>query len=370
MGPPHSKEKPLAGSRMNRSINFSAGPAALPLAVLERVQDELLDYRGLGHSIMETSHRSPEFMELADRSKRNLRAIYGLNDDFEVLFLQGGATLQFAMIPMNFPDGGRPAGYVDTGVWASKAISEARCIREVDVLASGASACSDIVSWGNCEGRPYVHITANETVNGVQFPELPSMGDTPVCADISSEFLTRPLDVNSASLAYAGAQKNAGPAGVTIVIVHREVIDAMSGELPSMLSYRRHARAGSMLNTPATFSWYVAGLVFEWVLAEGGVAEMERRTEVKSRLLYHVLDQSDLYLNTVPSECRSRVNVPFWLGSETMDQKFLEAAEGRGLRNLKGHQRVGGIRASLYNAVSESDVRQLVEFMQDFERTA
>ena len=355
---------------MARSINFSAGPAALPLDVLERIKDELIDYSGTGHSVMEMSHRSSEYMEIAARSESTLRTIYDLSDDFEVLFLQGGATLQFTMIPLNFCTVEQPAGYVETGLWSRKARRHATRVRPTTVVASGTSAIEDMEAWTHQVDSPYVHLASNETVDGIQFPELPSLDGTCLCVDMSSDFLIRPFRKDAIGLAYASAQKNAGPAGLTLVILRRDVLERMSESISPVLAYRSHAREGSMLNTPPTFSWYVAGLVFDWVLSEGGVDVMAQRSREKSRMLYEVIDQSDLYTNSVPVSCRSTVNVPFMLREEKLNETFLAVASERGLCNLAGHRKVGGMRASLYNAISTDDVQQLTDFMQEFEQRA
>ena len=355
---------------MARSINFSAGPAALPLSVLEEVKDELLDYSRTGQSVMEMSHRSREFMDIAARAESSLRAIYDLEDDFEILFLQGGATLQFTMIPMNFCMSDKPAGYVETGIWSRKASKHARFVRPVKVVASGISAIEDMDAWVRQVDSPYVHLASNETVDGIQFSEIPSLNGACLCVDMSSDFLTKPFNKKAIGLAYASAQKNAGTSGLTLVVVRRDVLENMSESVSPVLRYRSHAKEGSMLNTPPAFSWYVSGLVFDWILREGGVEVMEQRSIQKSRILYEAIDKSDFFVNSVPASCRSRVNIPFILRDERLNEAFLVEAGKRGLRNLRGHRHVGGMRVSLYNAISSDDVQQLIDFMQEFEKRA
>jgi phosphoserine aminotransferase len=356
---------------MSRVHNFSAGPAALPVEVLERARAEMLDYRGSGMSVMEMSHRSKEFIGIAEKAEADLVELLGVPADYQVLFLQGGATLQFAMVPMNLLGERGSADYVNTGAWSTKAIEEAARFCKVNVVASGESGkFTDIPPVGEWRLDPnaaYLHICSNETIGGVQFHEFPAT-DVPLVADMSSDILSRPIDVSRFALIYAGAQKNIGPAGLTVVIVRKDLLGKARPGTPSMLDYAVHAEAGSMSNTPPTYAWYLAGLVFEWMKQAGGLPAISAANVRKAGKLYGALDSSNFYRSPVAAGCRSLMNVPFTLPDPALDADFLKGAEARGLMNLKGHRSVGGMRASLYNAVPEAAVDALVEYMQVFER--
>ncbi len=356
---------------MSRIYNFSAGPAALPEAVLERARDELLDWHGCGMSIAEVSHRGPQFAEVAQRSEQTLRELFEIPDRYRVLFLQGGATLQFSMVPMNLAPGG-VADYVCTGHWGRKTIAEAKHVCRVNVAAdskdNGDTAIPQPESWQRSEDAAYLHYTPNETIGGVEFHDIPASNGVPLVADMSSNILSRPIDVSKFGVIYAGAQKNIGPSGLTLVIVEESLLGRASDATPAMLNYAAYAQKGSMQNTPATFPWYVAGLVFEWIRDEGGVAEMGRRNDRKAAKLYAAVDDSDFYSNPVAPECRSRMNVPFALAEPSLDEKFLKGANTAGLVNLKWHRSVGGMRASIYNGMPEAGVDTLIEYMNEFER--
>ena len=361
-----------------RSFNFSAGPAALPDAVLEKARDELLDFEGLGASVMEISHRSKQFIEVAERAEANLRTLLGIPDNYRVLFLQGGATLQFASVPMNLSGPGKTADYIDTGAWSAKAIKEAGKFCSVNVAASSKADSYNHVpamdSWALSKDASYLHVCSNETIGGVQFHDFPDMAalghsDTPLVADMSSDFLSRPLDIEKFGLIYAGAQKNVAPAGLTIVIVRDDLMGQATVPLPAMLDYKVQADAGSMSNTPATFPWYMAGLVFEWLLEQGGLDAMETVNAKKAATLYGAIDNSNFYRCPVVPENRSSMNVPFTLGNADLDGEFLSGAAERGMLNLKGHRSVGGMRASIYNAVSQTAVEALTDYMAEFERS-
>jgi phosphoserine aminotransferase len=356
---------------MTRVFNFSAGPAALPQEVLEQARAEMLDYRGTGMSVMEMSHRSKAFIDIAERAEADLIELLDVPDDYKVLFLQGGATTQFAMVPMNLLDGAVRADYVNTGSWSTKAIKEAGRFCAVNVVASSENTGFDRIppfsEWALSTDAAYFHLCSNETIGGVQFHELPEALDCPLVADMSSDILSQPIDVSRFGLIYAGAQKNIGPAGLTVVIIRRDLLGRAGPGVPSMLDYAVHAAADSMSNTPPTYAWYLSGLVFEWLKAQGGVAALAELNERKAAKLYAAIDQSNFYASPVAKGNRSRMNVPFTLPDPDLDAVFLEQAEARGLTNLKGHRSVGGMRASLYNAVPEAAVDALIEFMSEFE---
>lgn len=357
---------------MGRVYNFSAGPAMLPEAVLEQARAELLDWQGTGMSVMEMSHRGSAFSSIASRAESTLRALMAIPDHYQVLFLQGGATGQFAAIPLNLSPERAQADYVDTGHWSGRAIQEARRYVQVDVVASGEdSGYSSIPPHGDWRRNPnaaYVHYTPNETIGGVEFHWIPDTGDVPLVADMSSTILSRPIDVSRYGIIYAGAQKNIGPAGLTVVIVRPDLIGRATSATPSIVNYQVQAEAGSMFNTPPTFAWYMAALVFDWVQAQGGLTALAERNQRKAKRLYDAIDGSEFYRNPVAPDCRSWMNVPFTLAKPELDAKFLDEAGQEGLTNLKGHRSVGGMRASIYNAMPEEGVVALVEFMRDFER--
>ena len=354
-----------------RAFNFSPGPAALPDAVLEQAQAELLDYQGRGISVMEMSHRSPAFMEIAAAAEADLRALLNIGDEYHVLFLPGGATVQFAAVPLNLCRPNDTVDYVHTGSWGTKAIAEARALARVHIAASseadGFTHVPPFDVWRLTDGAAYCHITANETIGGVQFHSFPQT-PAPLVADMSSELLSRPIDVAQFGVIYAGAQKNLGPAGLSVVIARQDLLGASArAGTPRVLDYAVQAANGSMFNTPPTFSWYLAGLVLRWVREQGGVAAMQAAAERKAAKLYAAIDRSAFYNAAVAPEHRSSMNVPFTLAEPRLDAAFLAGAEARRLRNLKGHRSVGGMRASLYNAVSEAAVDALVEYMASFE---
>jgi phosphoserine aminotransferase len=352
--------------------NFSAGPAMLAPAVLRQAQAELLDWNGVHASVMEVSHRSPGFAAMAQRADEDLRTLLAIPDGYRVLFLQGGATQHFAQIPMNLGRRGQAADYIVTGHWGEKALAEARHYVDARVAASGAAAeYRDLPARGDWKLDPraaYVHYTPNETIHGVEFHDIPDTGAVPLVADMSSDILSRPLDVARFGLIYAGAQKNIGPSGLVVMIVREDLLERCPADIARIFNYAEHARAGSMLNTPNTFGWYLAGLTFRWLLAAGGLAAAERRNQAKADCLYRAIDASDFYSNPVAPAARSRMNVPFTLADPALDASFLAQAAERGLIGLKGHRAVGGMRASLYNAMPLAGVEALVEFLREFEQ--
>jgi phosphoserine aminotransferase len=357
---------------MSRVFNFSAGPAVLPEEVLEQARDEMLDWRGSGMSVMEMSHRGKEFESIIAAAEKDLRTLMAIPPNYRVLFLQGGASLQFSMVPGNLMGSRGRADYVHTGEWAKKAIAEARKFGQVNVAASAEDrnfSCVPAAATWRLDGQAaYVHITSNETIGGVEYHWLPDTGDVPLVADMSSHILSRPVDVARHGLIYAGAQKNIGPAGLTIVILREDLLGRAPAGTPAMLDYKVMADNGSMYNTPPTYAVYVAGLVFEWIKRLGGLEAMERRNREKAALLYDLIDASGFYSSPVEKPDRSLMNVPFRLADEVLDATFLEEAKGHGLIQLKGHRSVGGMRASIYNAMPLAGVQALVAFMRDFER--
>ncbi len=350
--------------------NFSAGPAVLPKEVLLQAQAELPDWHGSGMSVMEMSHRGKEFMGIAAQAEADLRELMGIPANYKVLFLQGGASQQFAMIPMNLLRGKASADYLNTGEWSKKAISEAKKFGAVNVVATSAdknfSYVPDFAAW-NCDpNAAYLHVTPNETIGGVEFDWLPQT-DVPLVADMSSNILSRPIDVSKYGLIYAGAQKNIGPAGLTIVIVREDLIGQTVAGTPTMLDYKTHSENDSMYNTPPTYGIYIAGLVFQWLKKNGGIAAMEQVNIQKANLLYGAIDGSNGFYHCPTALAnRSRMNVPFTLKDSSLDGAFLKAADAAGLLQLKGHRSVGGMRASIYNAMPLAGVETLVAFMQDF----
>jgi phosphoserine aminotransferase len=358
---------------MTDIYNFSAGPAVLPRPVLERARDELLDWHGSGMSVMEMSHRGKEFVSIAEQAEADLRELMGISSDYHVLFLQGGATSQFAMVPMNLLRGRAQADYVNTGAWSKKAIGEAKRYCSVNVAATSEATKFTTVpsqdTWKLDPAAAYVHYTPNETIGGVEFDWIPVTGEVPLVADMSSTILSRPVDVSRFGLIYAGAQKNIGPAGLTVVIVRKDLVGETLAGTPSMFDYQQHADNGSMLNTPPTYAWYLAGLVFQWLKERGGLEAMAVINERKAAMLYAAIDASDFYQCPVDVECRSWMNVPFTLADASLDADFLAGAKAAGLVSLKGHRSVGGMRASIYNAMPEAGVAALVDFMKEFERT-
>ena len=356
---------------MGRLFNFSAGPAMLPAEVLARAGDEILDWHGSGAGVMEMSHRGKEFMSIAQQAESDLRELLAIPAGYKVLFLQGGATQQFAQVPMNLLGGRSRADYVVTGEWSRKALREAGAYCDAAIAASSEDrSFSGIPPREEWQLRPdaaYLHYCSNETIGGVEFHWIPDVGDTPLVADASSHLLSRPLEVSKFGLIYAGAQKNIGPAGLTIVIVRDDLLGKAARGTPSVMDYGLQAGADSMLNTPATYSIYVAGLVLKWLKGLGGLGEIERRNAAKAKLLYDCLDASGFYANPVARTDRSRMNVPFTLTDPKLDAEFLKGAETRGLAQLKGHRSVGGMRASIYNAMPLEGVQRLVDYMKEFE---
>jgi len=357
---------------MSRIYNFSAGPAMLPEAVLKQAQEELVDWQGSGMSVMEMSHRGKEFMSIAEAAEADLREIMGIPDNYKVLFLQGGASSQFAMVPLNLLRGGTKADYINTGSWSKKAIAEAKRYCNVNVAATSEAENFMTIpafdTWQLADNAAYVHYTPNETIGGVEFHWIPEVGDTPLVADMSSTILSRPVDVSRYGVIYAGAQKNIGPAGLTVVIVREDLIGQTEERTPTMFDYKTHAESDSMYNTPPTYGWYLAGLVFKWIKDNGGLEAMAEINKRKADKLYGAIDGSDFYANPVDPQCRSWMNVPFTLANPELDATFLKEAAAQGLTTLKGHRSVGGMRASIYNAMPEAGVDALVDFMADFEK--
>lgn len=354
---------------MARVYNFCAGPAAIPEAVLRQAQEEMLDWRGRGLSVMEMSHRSEEMVSIASEAEADLRELMGITDDYAVLFLQGGASSQFSAVPLNLCAEGDVADYVNTGQWSKKAIKEAKRYANVNVVASSEAdnfaSIPAFDSWALSKDAAYLHYTPNETIGGVEFFWTPEV-DVPLVADMSSTILSRPIDVNKFGLIYAGAQKNIGPAGLTIAIVRKDLLGRARATTPTMLDYQTAADNDSMYNTPPTLAWYLAGLVFKWLKAQGGLTAMEEVNRRKAEKLYGYIDGSGFYSNPVEVASRSLMNVPFVLADSALDKAFLAGADAAGLLNLKGHRSVGGMRASIYNAVPEAAVDALIEYMQDF----
>ena len=357
---------------MNRKHNFSAGPAAIPTAVLERAQREILDWNQQGLSIMEMSHRSKEFVGVAQQAEQNLRELMAIPKNYKVLFLQGGATSQFAMIPLNLSRADQVSAYVETGMWSSKAIAEAQRFSDVKTIASASQreylsvpSQSELTLGSDVA---YLHYASNETVGGLCFDYVPQTGNIPLIVDMSSEILSKEIDVSAFGMIYAGAQKNIGPAGLTVVIIREDLLGRAQPSTPKMYNYEIHAAAESMSNTPPTFAWYLSGLVFEWLLEKGGVCAIEKVNRRKADKLYAAIDSSDFYYNNIVRANRSMMNVPFNMHDSELDAKFLQLSSQADLLNLKGHKAVGGMRASIYNAVAEESVDALIDFMQDFEK--
>jgi phosphoserine aminotransferase len=358
---------------MRRVFNFSAGPAALPQEVLEKAQAEMLDWHDAGMSVMEMSHRGKEFMSIAAKAEADLREVMAIPDNYKVLFLQGGASSQFAMVPLNLLRGKTSADYYRTGSWSKKAIAEAKRYCDVNVVADTEidGKFTTVPDEGSVTFNPdaaFVHYTPNETIEGVEFPYVPDTGDVPLVADMSSTILSRQIDVSKFAVIYAGAQKNIGPAGLTIVIVRDDLLGETKDGTPAMFDWAVHAKNDSMYNTPATYGWYLAGLVFAWLKEKGGLAEMGEINQRKAEKLYAAIDASSFYANPVAINCRSWMNVPFTLPDADLDAAFLAEAKGKNLVTLKGHRSVGGMRASIYNAMPEAGVDALIAFMADFEK--
>lgn len=352
-------------------FNFSPGPAVLPHAVLQQAQAELLDWHGSGMSVMEMSHRGKEFMSIAAQAEADLRTLMAIPTNYKVLFLQGGAHSQFAMIPMNLARGKKQADYLDTGDWSLKAIEEGQRYIGINTVASSAdghyTTIPPFVNWQLNQDAAYLHYTSNETIRGVEFDWIPEAGAVPLVVDMSSDILSRPMDVSRFGLIYAGAQKNIGPAGLTIVIVSEDLLGQVLDGTPSMFNYQIYAETESMYNTPPTYAWYLSGLVFQWLLQQGGLEVMAQINQRKAEKLYAAIDASDFYSNPVDPDCRSWMNVPFTLANSELEKRFLDEAAQEGLMTLKGHRLVGGMRASIYNAMPEEGVDALIAFMRDFE---
>jgi phosphoserine aminotransferase len=358
----------------DRVFNFSAGPATLPVSVLQQAQSDMLNYKGAGMSVMEMSHRSKAFESIIQQAEADLRSLLSIPENYKVLFLQGGASLQFAMVPMNLLPKGKSADYILTGSWGQGAFKEAKKFGAVREAATAANTNFNRLPGPEeiklDAGAAYVHFTSNETIFGVEFDEEPATGDVPLVCDMSSDFISRPIDVSKYGLIYAGAQKNAGPAGATIVIIRDDLLERAPEGLPAMLDYRNMAKNGSMYNTPPCFAIYICGLVFKWALNDiGGLEKMYALNREKAKVLYDGIDSSDgYYRGHAEKDCRSLMNVTFRLPSEELENKFIKEATAAGLDGLKGHRSVGGLRASIYNAFPKAGVEKLVEFMGDFQR--
>ncbi|QBF27935.1 3-phosphoserine/phosphohydroxythreonine transaminase [Pseudomonas tructae] len=355
-----------------RAFNFCAGPAALPDAVLQRAQAEMLNWRDKGLSVMEMSHRSDDYVAIAEKAEQDLRDLMSIPANYKVLFLQGGASQQFAEIPLNLLPENGTADYIETGIWSKKAIEEARRYGNINVAASAKAydylAIPGQNEWNLSSNAAYVHYASNETIGGLEFDWVPQTGDVPLVVDMSSDILSRPINVSDFGLIYAGAQKNIGPSGLVVVIVREDLLGRARSSCPTMLDYKVAADNGSMYNTPATYSWYLSGLVFEWLKEQGGVEAMEQRNRAKKDRLYGFIDSSAFYTNPINVNARSWMNVPFRLADERLDKAFLAGADARGLLNLKGHRSVGGMRASIYNALGLDAVEALVDYMAEFEK--
>ncbi|MCQ9425132.1 3-phosphoserine/phosphohydroxythreonine transaminase [Pseudomonas sp. LJDD11] len=355
-----------------RAFNFCAGPAALPEAVLLRAQAELLDWQGKGLSVMEMSHRSDEFVSIAEKAEQDLRDLLHIPANYKVLFLQGGASQQFAQIALNLlPENGE-ADYVDTGIWSHKAMEEAARYGKINLAATAKPydyfAIPAQQEWTLSKNAAYVHYAPNETIGGLEFNWIPETGDVPLVADMSSDILSRPVDISRFGMIYAGAQKNIGPSGIVVVIIREDLLGRARALCPTMLDYKVAADNGSMYNTPPTLAWYLSGLVFEWLKEQGGVEAVAKVNDLKQRTLYDYIDASALYNNPINKADRSWMNVPFRLADDRLDKPFLAGAQANGLLNLKGHRSVGGMRASIYNAVGLDAVNALVAYMKDFEK--
>jgi phosphoserine aminotransferase len=355
---------------MSRAFNFCAGPATLPEAVLKQAQSEMLDWRGTGMSVMEMSHRSDEFVAIAEAAEKDLRELASISDDYAVLFMQGGASSQFSTIPLNLLGDKTSADYVNTGIWSKKAIAEAKRYGNVNVVASsedsGFTTIPDQSAWNTSADAAYLHYTPNETIGGLEYDFIPDSGDVPLVADMSSTMLSRPLDINKFGLIYAGAQKNIGPSGLVVVIIRKDLLGKARKETPTMMNYQVIADNGSMYNTPATYSWYLSGLVFKWLKEQGGVRAMGEMNARKAKKLYGFIDANDFYANPIEPRFRSWMNVPFTLADDALNGEFLKGAEARHLLNLQGHRSVGGMRASIYNAMPEEGVDALIDYMAEF----
>jgi phosphoserine aminotransferase len=356
---------------MSRVFNFSAGPATLPEAVLKQAQEEMMDWQGTGMSVMEMSHRGKAYLSIAEKAEADLREVMNIPSNYKVLFMQGGASSQFAAVPINLMGTNTKADYILTGQWSKKAIQEAKRFGDINIAASSEDSKFMTVpaqsTWNVRDDAAYLHYTPNETIVGVEFPFIPDV-NMPLVADMSSNIMSKKIDVSKYGIIYAGAQKNIGCAGLVIVIVREDLIGNPMAGMPAMLDYKIMADNDSMYNTPATYSWYIAGLVFDWVKKNGGISAVEETNRRKAGKLYSAIDESAFYSNPVDVECRSLMNVPFILADAELDSVFLKEAADVGLQTLKGHRSVGGMRASIYNAMPEAGVDALIEFMKEFEK--
>ncbi len=357
---------------MKRVYNFSAGPAVLPEEVLKKAAQEMLDYNGCGMSVMEMSHRGKEFTQIIETAESDLRQIMDIPDNYKVLFLQGGASLQFAMVPLNLMTKNKKADYVHTGQWSKKAISEAKKYGQVNVVASSEkdnfTYIPELDPATFSKDADYFYIVTNNTIYGTVYKDIPDTGSIPLVADMSSNILSEPIDVSKFGIIFAGAQKNIGPAGVAVVIIRQHLIGKAAATVPTLLDYQIHVDNKSLYNTPPTYSIYIAGLVFKWIKEKGGLKVVQRINQEKAQILYDYLDQSKLFSSPVKKESRSMMNIPFVTGSEELDKKFIEEASSLGLKTLKGHRTVGGMRASIYNAMPVEGVKALVRCMEEFEK--
>ncbi len=358
---------------MSTVYNFNAGPSTLPRDVMEIARDEFLNYDNLGYSIMEASHRSPEFQNVIDTAEKNIRSLLNISDDYSVLFLQGGASTQFSMVPVNLLSTTQTADYAQTGAWSEKAIKEAQRCGSVKIVASSKDSnynhIPEIESWDPTENNGYLHITSNNTIFGTQFHQFPKCSpESPLIADMSSDILSRKLDINEFGLIYAGAQKNLGPSGVTVVIINKNLLGRIPKNLPAMLDYNTHIKSTSLYNTPPTFAIYIIMLTTNWIIKNGGLANIEEVNNKKAQLLYDKIDTGDFYSCPVEKASRSKMNVCFRLPSEELEATFLKSAKDEGMIGLKGHRSVGGTRASIYNAMPLDGVQFLVDFMSNFEK--
>ncbi len=356
-----------------RVYNFNAGPAMLPREVMRFAREEFLDWHGVGISVMEMSHRSDEYMSIATQAELNFRELLDIPENYKVLFLHGGASSQFAMVPLNLLAGKNTADYFNTGLWSAKAQKEAERFCKVNVIAhAGSDTPLSVPEVRKCSFDPdaaYVYYTDNETISGVQFSAIPNAGSVPLVTDMTSSLLSKPLDVSRYGVIFAGAQKNIGPAGLVVVIIREDLIGYASKHIPSMYDYAVHAKNSSMYNTPPTYGWYISGLVLKWIKEQGGLVAMEKMSHARSDSLYQAIDKSDFYDNRVTTKYRSSMNIPFFLADDSLNKKFTSAAKDHGLVGLVGHRSIGGMRASMYNAMPEDGVDTLIAFMQEFERT-
>ncbi len=353
--------------------NFGAGPAMLPREVMQLARAEFLDWHGAGMSVMEMSHRTDEFMSIATQTEADFRELLAIPENYKVLFLQGGASSQFAMVPLNLLAGKNAADYFHTGMWSGKAIKEAERFCKVNVIADENNddllSVPEAETWSLDPDAAYVYYADNETISGVQFPAIPDVADVPLVTDMTSSLLSKPLDISRYGVIFAGAQKNIGPSGLVIIIVREDLLGHAPKHIPSMYDYAIQSKNDSMYNTPPTYSWYMSGLVLKWIKEQGGLEAMEKMSHVRSDSLYQAIDESDFYNNSVAARYRSRMNVPFTLINDSLNEKFASEAKDHGLVALKGHRSVGGMRASMYNAMPEEGVDALITFMQEFERT-